>query len=94
MRDPTNYHIHLLFGNEGARDLENLKTRETVSDHTLLDGTALCGNSGIFSDAQAVISSQTQIEKVFPIEARALGPPHSNSKLLCTENLKTTKVEN
>ena len=33
-------------------------------------------------------------EKVFPIEPRAIGPPDSNSKLLCTENLKTTKVEN
>ena len=62
MRDPTNYHIHLLFGNEGARDLENLKTRETVSDHTLLDGTALCGNSGIISDVEAMISSETQID--------------------------------
>ena len=62
MQYPTNYRIHFFFGNEGARDLQNLKTRETVSDHTLLDGTALCGNSGIISDVEALISSETQID--------------------------------
>ena len=62
MQYPSKYHIHFLFGNEGARDMQNLKTVETVSDHTLLDGTALCGNSGIISDVQVLISSETQID--------------------------------